>query len=429
QFIAYSGNSGSSGGPHLHFEVRDAASDEPLNPLPFLGGYISDSRPPQILEIRVIPMLDSGLVNGAPEPKTFPLQTDRKTGRKSLSGEITAWGKIGVALKAYDYMNGVSNTFGPYIITLNVNGKTVYESRMDHFSFDDTRYLNSWIDYAVWRKQKGFFMKSFIEQGNKLPIYRQIQNNGLISIDEERDYLLTYTVEDFYGNKTDFQFTIRGQRGIFPPVNRPNTLKMVCDKTGKFILEDVDFLIPKGNLYCDIYFKYDIKNSMEAVSPVYTLHDYNDNPLHGYCPLKIRVSQHLLNDASKYYIARFTDTGKKIYNKTVYANGWFETEVRDFGDYAVVSDFVPPVITPVREMQWGKTGTVNCRITDADSGIRQYRTEIDGKFYVLNYDAKNNMLSAKLNAARISKGQQHKFRLTVSDNCGNETEYSTTFIW
>ena len=429
QFIGRGGNTGSSSGPHLHFEIRDTKTEEALNPLPFFLSHLTDTRAPQIQEIMVIPMDKKGVVNETSQKKAFSLIVDKKTGRKELNKMITAWGEIGLAVKSYDYMNNVSNIFGIYIVSLKVDGKTIFESKMDKFSFDETRYLNSFVDYESWRRHNSFFMKSFVEPGNKLRLYYNLENNGIITINEEREYNVAYTLSDYFGNTTIFNFSIQGQKQDIPESNEPNTLKMSYNKDGKYVFDCVELFIPKGNLYTDIYFKYGIRNSMEFLSPIYTLHDYNKDPLHSYCPLKIKVAESEMKDISKYFIARINANNRKIYYKSEYKNGWFETKIRDFGDYAVASDFNPPVITPIQALKWGTTGIINCKISDKDSGINTYRAEIDDQFYLLSYDAKNSLLSAKLDANRVEKGTKHTFRLIVTDNCNNKSEYTTTFTW
>lgn len=429
QYIGRGGNTGSSGGPHLHFEVRDTKTEEALNPLPFMERYLTDNRSPQIQEIMVMPVNNNGMVNGSSYKKRFPLATNKKTGKKSINSTITAWGEIGVAVKAYDYMDKVSNIFGPYEITLQVDGNQIFGSKIDNFAFGETRYLNSFIDYEDWRRNNSFFMKSFVDPGNKLRLYHNLVNRGVINIDEERDYNLTYTLSDYFGNKTTFNFTVSGSPETIRQPEERDTYRMSYNKHNRYADNTIEFDIPEGNLYTDISFKYGIRNSMEYLSPIYTLHVYESDPLHGYCSLKIKVGENQIPDVSKCYIARINKNGRALYSKSEYKNGWFETQIRDFGDYAVVSDFTPPAITPQLPGKWGVNDKINCKISDRHSGIKTYKAEVDGKFFLLEYDAKNSLLSAALDPSRIQKGGNHAFRLVVTDNCGNESEYTTEFIW
>ncbi len=429
QYIGKGGNTGSSFGPHLHFEVRDTKTEEALNPLPFFQRYLSDNRSPQIQGIMIIPMENAGLVNSSAFKKKFPLVANKKTEKKSISTDITAWGEIGVAVKAYDYMDNVTNVFGPYIISLTVDGKQIFGSKMDKFAFSETRYLNSFVDYEDWRRNDSFYMKSYVEPGNKLRIYNNVVNRGIITINEEREYDLSYTLTDYFGNQTTFSFIIQGKKEMISKSVESNTQRMSYNQDNTYSRSDLEFKIPSGNLYTDLQFKYGIRNSMECVSPVYTLHQYETAALHDYCPLKIKVPENMLGeDISKYYIARVSGS-RKIFNKSEYKGGWFEAKIRDFGDYAVVSDFTSPVITPVLPNKWGINGKINCKISDKDSGIKTFKALIDNKFYLLEYDAKNSLLSAKLDASRIQKNGEHTFILTVTDNCGNEAKYTTDFNW
>ena len=429
QLIGYGGNTGSSGGPHLHFEIRDTKTEEALDPLPFMQKYLTDTRPPQIRGIMIVPLNNAGIADSSDYKKKYSLIADKKTGVKSIAENITAWGKIGIALTAYDYMDDVHNTFGVYDVSLKLDGVQIFGSRINKYVLDDTRYLNSFVDYEEYKKNNVYYMRSYIEPGNKLGVYNNTINKGIITIAEEREYKLTYTLTDYFGNQTVFDFTIQGKKAeLVPKPEEPGTIQMPYDCENKYITNGIEFIIPEGGLYSDLNFKPGIRNSMECISPVYTLHRRNVVPLHGYCPLKIKVPENMLSgDISKYYIAAIVGK-RKIYYKSEYKNGWFETQIRDLGDYAVVSDFTPPVITPLLPKKRKISGSINCKISDAGSGIKTHYAEIDGKFFLMEYDAKTALLSGKLDSSQIQKGTKHHFRLVVTDHCGNESEYVYSFI-
>ena len=170
--IGLSGNTGGSGGPHLHFEIRDTKTQDPLDVLDFLGKTMTDTRKPDIRGIAFYPQEGKGVVNGSSNPLRQNVGKS-KSGTPLGIGTVQAWGVIGVGVKASDLMNGTSNVFGVKYVRLFVDGNPVFSSSMNRFSFDKTRMLNSFVDFEDWRLRKSFFMKSFVEPGNTLPSIRK----------------------------------------------------------------------------------------------------------------------------------------------------------------------------------------------------------------------------------------------------------------
>ena len=130
----------------------------------------------------------------------------------TLSSPVTAWGKIVLGVKAYDYMNETSNIYGVYSIRLFVDDKIVYSSAIERFSFDKSRAVNSFIDYEDWIKRRSFIMRSYVAIGNYLPVYKDVVEQGVITIDEERVYKIRYELRDRHGNLTICTFSINGKK-------------------------------------------------------------------------------------------------------------------------------------------------------------------------------------------------------------------------
>lgn len=420
--IALSGNTGSSGGPHLHFEIRDTRTEEPLDPLVYYKNQIKDSRPPRIRSIRVYPLNGKGVVNGSSRPVTFNVVTD-KSGKQILSGKITAWGEIGVAVKAYDYMDNTSNIYGVKDLVLMADSAPLFHSRLDRYAFDEARYINCYTDYALYQDEKSFFMKSFIEPGNRLR-FMEAQNNGILQVEENRMYRLTYRLTDSHGNVTTLGFDITGKSQPVPAADTCGTQHFPFYSDNRFGAKGVRLDIPRNNLYSDLYFRYSVKEDSSAFAAAHRLHNV-PVPLHNSARLSLLIRQDTLPDKACYGIVRLYN-GRRSWIGGIYRNGWIDGNIRELGEYTIAADRVPPVITPLGASNWLKNGRLAFKVTDNLSGVDRYRGEIDGKFALFELDGKTGTLSYKFDRSRLAPGK-HKLALTVTDACGNQSVYTYNF--
>ncbi|MBE0676905.1 MAG: M23 family metallopeptidase, partial [Bacteroidales bacterium] len=146
ELIAYSGNTGSSGGPHLHYEIRRSDDEFPLDPLRFEFGVRDNIKP--ILENLVIyPLSETTTINGQNQELLLPVQGSHGNYYIRSDKPVTISGKAGFGIRSHDLLNNSWNKCGVYSIELQIDGETVYLFQMDGLSFDETRYVNSHIDY------------------------------------------------------------------------------------------------------------------------------------------------------------------------------------------------------------------------------------------------------------------------------------------
>jgi len=423
EVIALSGNTGSSGGPHLHFEVRDTKSGDVLDPLLYYMDQIKDATPPRIQGIMLYPVEGEGVVNGKGRKQEFK-QLTGKGNRYNMNGNLSAWGMVGVGIKAYDYMDNTHNIYGVKEIVLKVDGETVYRSNINRFPISDTRYLNSFVDYADWMDNRSFYMKSFVEPGNKLP-FIESKARGYITIDEERDYRFEYILTDAFGNSAYLDFVIQGKE---QPITTPDTEgrePFSWRSDNKFGKKGIRLTIPKGNLYDSFYFKYNVKEDSLALAGLHTLHN-EPIPLHRNAELSLRLINDPLKDKTKYGIVRI-NKGRRSWVGGVYRNGWIDATIRDLGQYSLAMDTIAPAILPVEQATWKSKQQFAFRLTDNLSGVKSYRGEIDGEFALFERNNRS-VITYHFDKDRLQRGE-HTLRLIVEDACGNEAVYTHSFVW
>ena len=425
--VALSGNTGGSGGPHLHFEFRDTKTEEVIDPLDFFAKQITDTRRPEVQGISFYPMAGQGVINQSASPLRLPL-TQTKSGTPSaLARTVQAWGQIGLGVKAFDRMNGTANTYGVKYVRLFVDGKRVFSSTMDRFSFDKTRMLNAFTDFDEYRTNKSFYMRSFVEPGNTLPFYETV-NNGVININEERVYNFRYELQDNAGNQTEYSFSIKGVKQAIPPLPACDNYKNWAVKN-LYVTADFTLNIMPGNLYEDLCYIHKTIISQKYHSNIQQVND-KIVPLHKNGTIWLKIKNVNPANVIQYGIISIDRRGKEEWVGGKYRDGGVEASIRELGAmYAVDLDTVAPVIMPINPTQWTQRGRIVIQLTDDKSGIAFARGEIDGKFALFTNDVKSKNYIYEFDDARLAKGQNHTLVFTATDGAGNKSVYNYQFMY
>lgn len=413
QQIAWSGNTGYSYGPHLHLDMFETATGDYIDPMPFFLNRIKDKTAPRADGIMLFPQPGKGVVQGSQERQTIQPNTVRP---------VEAWGVIAAGIKAYDYMDGVSNHYGVHTTILSVDGQEVFRSTVDRFSPEENRMINSWTS--------GAYMKSYIDPGNTLRLLKASNGNrGLIQINEERDYPFLYTLSDAFGNTSRYRFTVRGKRQPIQPLQHREKYFFAWDKTNYLQEPGMTLVVPRGMLYEDARLNYSVRGDGGAIAFTYQLTD-KAIPLHGSCELRIGLRRQPLADTTKYYVARVNSKGGTYSAGGNYENGYMKTNIRELGTYTVAVDTVPPVVTPVNPKLWARNGKVTYRMKDGETGIRSYKGTIDGKYVLFGIpNSIQKLLVCELDPKRVKKGGRHTVEITATDDCGNTTVVRDAFVW
>ena len=413
QIIALSGNTGYSFGPHLHLDMIETATDEYIDPLPFFMDKVKDKTAPRAEGIMLFPQPGKGVVEGKQTRRAFPAHPTKP---------ITAWGLIGAGIRAYDYMDGVQNKYGVKTVILEVDGEEVFRSTVDRFAYEENRYINSWTH--------GQYMKSFIEPGNHLRmLHASNGNRGLVDINEERPYRFVYTLSDALGNTSKVRFTVQGQKTTIAPVEHREKYALKWDKVNYLQEPGLELVIPKGMLYDNVLLNYSVRADSGDIAFTYQLNDTRI-PMHDACDLRIGLRRRPVEDMTKYYVAGVTARGGKYRIGGKYEDGVMKVRIRDLGTYTVAVDTVPPVITPVNQAQWGRTGKIIFKAKDKETGINTYRGTIDGKYALFGKpNSISGNLVCELDPKHVEKGGKHVVEMTVTDGCGNRTTGQFEFVW
>ena len=429
QFIALSGNTGHSTGPHLHLEIHDTRTWDMLDPYEFIGDHISDSVAPQAHSFMACPMVGKGVFNGSPRKQVFGFTSHQ------LSREFTAWGRVGFALWADDYMQGTYHHYGVREQILMLDGEEIFRAVVDHVPVGQNRLVNSWGDYDHWLHNRVWFLKSYIEPGNTLPILHADSRRGIVDFSQERDYHFEYILRDYKGNESHYQFTVygvkQGSEAFDTDFAQTPGRIFHWNQTNSFSLPgEMQLVVPYGLLADDMLLQPVVRRQPDHISDAYSFYP-TSFPLvtDGELLIRARLDQigadrivHTEADPTKLYVR--SANGK--YMGGDYHDGWVSGRIRELGQsYELDYDDEPPSVHP-----YSLGEEIMLNVTDQQSGVASFTATIDGRFVVFDSREKSSLVVCNLRETPVRKtGGAHRLQFTATDYCQNTATYETNIIY
>ncbi|MGJ5640993.1 M23 family metallopeptidase [Formosa sp. S-31] len=421
ELIAYSGNTGSSGGPHLHFEIRDK-NEHPINPMLF-GINTKDTTKPIVSELVAYPIDDSAQINNSNTKQSIRLI--RQADGNFISESIEAVGKIGFGIETVDRQDLAANKNGVYNIQTFLNGSLNFEIDFSTFSFDETNEINHLIDYSIYKTKKDRIQKLYIDKNNGLSIYKNTSNEGYLDIKDNTAYVYKIKISDFKNNDTWITLNIDGkQKDSIRKVAPSVTPYYILDNEATTLNEGpitVNFY--KNTFYDNFYLDFKVSNDTLQLLPLGVAARKNFR-------IDFDISKYNDSDKDKLFIAELVGYRKRpAYSSTTRTENTLSTYTKDMGYYTLATDTKAPKITPVNfsNGKWlSNYHYLKLKIEDDLSGISKFRGTINGKWILLEYDYKTKLLTYDFND-NISDETKNNLKIIVTDNVGNSSTFEAMF--
>lgn len=483
--IGYSGNSGSSTGPHLHFEIRDI-NQHVIDPLKYDFKEIVDDLPPIVGKVALKTMNIDSRINGQFGRLIFDVKLI--DGKYIISESINVTGQIGVQIYAYDRLNGAPNKNGIPCVEMLLDDEVVFTQNISSVSFGETRSVINHFDYSLWQAAGAKYNKLYLDNGTRLSFLDRESTYGLINIGDSLSHDVSVRLTDPYNNSRELLFSLTGSSHFKSGGNKVqnylnyeqyevlnNTLELtatIADQLSNITLyvDKLAFdLSPAYTLAHQAYYLWDMRagipdsadlcgqplkfNFEHAILPGAEFNYYHED-------FELNFTKRDLYDTLFLrYVYKSNESTEEFHfqNETTPVQSWVKMTLVPRLDYDQEKSAVYTLsskgslgfvggkwdndaitfntrdlkkytiatdsIPPSIKQRKVSTDLLEFHIDDERSGISSYRGEVNGEWILLKYDYKRKLLRSEKKLQNIPF--EGEFILQVSDNAGNEAIFTT----
>ena len=416
-FIALSGSTGASEGPHVHFEIRDTKTENCLNPLLFKLP-IADAVPPSLIRLA---MYDRNKSTWEQSPQILSL---KKTGSTyTIPGNAIRVGsdKISFAIGAVDRLSGTNNPNGIYSARVSMDGRPVSEFVLDNISYDDTRYINAQLDYPYKAKSGVALQHISPLPGAQDVVYHLFGEDGLIHLNDAELHSILIEVKDANGNSSKIQFSIQLDENLKRVYAPAQGEKLLPNNVNIFERDHFELFTTERTIYDTVTISYtETAAAANAVSSSFSFLSAAI-PSHDSVTVRIQSTENIPAEWKDKVVIKNTSGSKTYVEKAAFQNGWYAARFRQFGNYQAFIDSEPPTVNaPLTDLS--KASRIVFTPKDNFNTIKSFRAELDGQWLRFTNDKGRAWIYTC--DEHFPRGE-HELKLIVEDEAGNVT----TKVW
>ncbi|MBS1620879.1 MAG: M23 family metallopeptidase [Bacteroidetes bacterium] len=426
QLIAYSGNTGSSQGPHLHFEIRDTKTSRCLNPLLF-GFPVKDDVPPEIIRL--------GLYNRSislyrQSPQIFSLK--KRDGNNYVLNGVpviqTGFKKISFAIQAFDRMKPRGSEDGIYSAKIFFNNEPVIGFVLDSIDYDESAYINAQIDYK-YRYNGGYYLQHLsLLPGDHGAVYKKQNGNGILNLNDTGFHLVHIDVRDVYNHRAQLDFMVQYLDSLEHTALPDTSIKFIPNQNNFFQKQDFELSLTPNALYDTVPVVY-YKSPSALINSISAIHRFNDAsfPLHDAVTVRIKPEVEVPEELKNKIVIRRNDNRSSSVRKATWQQEWVSASFKEFGNFQALIDTIPPVVKSM-----GKEDTIvysgskymAVEAWDNFGSLRNFRAEIDGQWVRFSNDKAGTFIYVFDEKCPYGI---HQLKVTIDDLVGNSTTQTQWF--